>query len=163
MFQDCDVSGNLLQQYEQHHESTLPLCETLPILVCRSAPFSPGANQPSFGIDLKVTVTTKGVWPEKDEMANLIIPEHMQQRLEQYRCFYLSLNPQRRVAWMHRSAPALSPSPPSASHACSAQRQHLRHSRALPHGERLRQGQQGAHRQPVRRVLLPCLKRDVQS
>jgi hypothetical protein len=51
-------------------------------------------------------VTTKGVWPEKDEMANLIIPDHMQQRLEQYRCFYLSLNPQRRVAWMHRSSPA---------------------------------------------------------
>jgi hypothetical protein len=28
MFQDCDVSGNLLQQYEQHHESTLPLKHT---------------------------------------------------------------------------------------------------------------------------------------
>ena len=169
MFQDCDVSGNLLQQYEQHHESTLPLCETLPILVCRSAPFSPGANQPSFGIDLKVTVTTKGVWPEKDEMANLIIPEHMQQRLEQYRCFYLSLNPQRRVAWMHRSnththtPPSACSSPQPLTHVALKQREHMRHPRALPHGERLRQGQQGAHRQPVRRVLLPCLKRDVQS
>jgi hypothetical protein len=48
-------------------------------------------------------MTTKGVWPEKDEMANLIIPQHLQERLEQYRCFYLSLNPQRRVSWMHRS------------------------------------------------------------
>ena len=47
-------------------------------------------------------MTTKGVWPEKDEMAGLIIPQHLQERLEQYRCFYLSLNPQRRVAWMHR-------------------------------------------------------------
>jgi hypothetical protein len=101
MFQDCDVSGNLLQQYEQHHESTLPLKP--PLFFVYSAPCAPGANQPSFGIDLKVTVTTKGVWPEKDEMAGLIIPEHMQERLEQYRCFYLSLNPQRRVSWMHRS------------------------------------------------------------
>jgi len=138
MFQDCDVSGNLLQQYEQHHESTLPLCETLPILVCRSAPFSPGANQPSFGIDLKVTVTTKGVWPEKDEMANLIIPEHMQQRLEQYRCFYLSLNPQRRVAWMHRSNThthtALRLQQPAASHTCCAQaaRAHASSARTSP-------------------------------
>ena len=130
---------------------------TLPILVCRSAPFSPGANQPSFGIDLKVTVTTKGVWPEKDEMANLIIPEHMQQRLEQYRCFYLSLNPQRRVAWMHRSSfapPSARSSPQLLTHVALKQRQHVRHPRALPHGERLGQGQQGAHRQPVRRVLL---------
>lgn len=95
-------------------------------------------------------------------MANLIIPDHMQQRLEQYRCFYLSLNPQRRVAWMHRSAPALSPSPPAASHACSAQRQHLRHSRALPHGERLRPGQQGADRQPVRHVTPSCAACDMQ-
>ena len=29
-----------------------------------------------------MTVTTKGVWPEKDEMANLIIPEHMQVGLQ---------------------------------------------------------------------------------
>ena len=48
--------------YEQHHEAS---------------------KQPSHGIDLKVTVTTKGVWPEKDEMAALIIPPHMMERLEQ--------------------------------------------------------------------------------
>jgi hypothetical protein len=66
-------------------------------------PFALGFNQPSYGIDLKVTMTTKGVWPEKDEMAALIIPDHLQERLAQYRSFYLSLNPQRRVAWMHRS------------------------------------------------------------
>ena len=53
---------NTLRMYEQHHESS---------------------KQPSHGIDLKVTVTTKGVWPEKDEMAALIIPPHMMERLEQ--------------------------------------------------------------------------------
>jgi hypothetical protein len=91
MFQDCDVSGNLLQQYEQHLEServpplprfypTFLLYLLLP-LIHRA---HPGSSQPSHGIDLKVTVTTKGVWPEKDELASLIIPPHMQDRLEQY-------------------------------------------------------------------------------
>ena len=164
MFQDCDVSGNLLQQYEQHHESTLPLSETLTMLVCRSAPFSPGANQPSFGIDLKVTVTTKGVWPEKDEMANLIIPEHMQQRLEQYRCFYLSLNPQRRVAWMHRSM--LRSQQPAASHTCFAQtaRAHASYARTSPwRTTRPRATGSSSSACASCHVLLRCLKRDVQS
>jgi hypothetical protein len=35
MFQDCDVSGNLLQQYELHHESTIHLTTLLRRLLVR--------------------------------------------------------------------------------------------------------------------------------